>query len=147
MKYGHILQKQSDREYDRAAFSCGITQNAKKRGHEESSVLILLLIIFCSSQGHYFHDAFGGKDRMGLYVAVDSFLLLLEDFIKSSRVRKSDVVGIEKFIPVFMLLFKRAAARETGMGMKLIKFHLLLHLHEDIERFGQPCSFDRQQLR
>ena len=41
-----------------------------------------------------------------------------------------------------MYLTRRLAKRTKGMGLKLLKFHLILHLVEDILQFGVPLEFD-----
>jgi outer membrane cobalamin receptor len=58
--YGRLLQHQSDRQYDRAYFCSGITSNAQKRGHEQTTVVLLCLIIFVSKHGAQFDMAFDG---------------------------------------------------------------------------------------
>ena len=41
-----------------------------------------------------------------------------------------------------MYLMRKIAKRSAGMGLKLLKFHLILHLSEDILQFGVPLEFD-----
>ncbi len=41
-----------------------------------------------------------------------------------------------------MYLMRRIAKREEGMGLKLMKFHAILHLVEDIYLYGVPLEFD-----
>ena len=33
-------------------------------------------------------------------------------------------------------------ARQSGMGFKVVKFHAVLHLADDIEMFGVPMNVD-----
>ena len=37
---------------------------------------------------------------------------------------------------------RRVAKRTEGMKMNFIKFHLILHLYEDIILYGAPLEFD-----
>jgi hypothetical protein len=49
--YGRLLQHQSDRDLPRTFFPQGITHNSKKAASENLGVLVLLLVILCSSYG------------------------------------------------------------------------------------------------
>jgi hypothetical protein len=48
---GRMLSHQSDREFHCAYFCNGISTNTKKQGHEQLSVLLLLLLYLCSDEG------------------------------------------------------------------------------------------------
>jgi len=141
-QYGKLLVHQSDREYQRAYFKDGITAVACKQGHEERMVLVLYLIIFSGSLFTTFRDAFGSEERLSLYVLVMSHLLMIEDFMKKDTVQREEVLRLGKYMPHFMKMFKRATDRSEGMGMDIIKFHLLTHLAEDIIRFGPSTGYD-----
>ena len=139
--YGHMLAHQSDREYCRAFFPSGITSGAKKYGHEERCVLLLSILILCSSDGEFFDEKMGSS-QASIYILVFSLLLLIEKFFRSPEIQKGDIALLKEFIPIFLALFKRAVNRQAGMGMKFIKFHLLLHLSDDLNQFGPSYSSD-----
>ena len=141
-QYGQCLVHQSDREYHRAYFKDGISSTASKQGHEERMVLLLFLIIFSSSMFPKFKKEFGSEKRLSLYVLVLSHMFMLEDLMKKDSIARADVELLQKYIPNFLDLFKRATDREEGMGMNIIKFHLLTHLAEDIIRFGPSTGYD-----
>ena len=69
--YGHMLAHQSDWEYCRAFFPYGITSGAKKYGHEERCVLLLSILILCSSDGEFF-DKKMGSSQASIYILVFS---------------------------------------------------------------------------
>ena len=66
-------------------------------------------------------------------------LLLIEKFFCSPEIQKGDIALSKEFIPIFLELFKWAVNRQVGMGMKLVKFHLLL---DDLSWFGPSYSSD-----
>ena len=41
-----------------------------------------------------------------------------------------------------MFLIKKVLRRQTGMGFKIIKYHGILHLVDDILNFGVPLCVD-----
>lgn len=148
--YGRLLCHQSDREYDRSYFVSGLISGtkkngkvavSKKNGHEERCVLLLCHIILCSHKGPYFDEKMGAN-RCGLYILVMSLLLLLENFLRSPKIEKKDITQLHSFIPIFLSLYKAAVAREVGMGMNFLKYHLLRHLPNDLLRFGPSSSAD-----
>ena len=139
--FGRLLTHQSDRECDRAFFANGISSSAKKNGCEERCVLLLTLLVMCSSEGETLDKKYSEK-KISSFVFVLSQLLMLENFFRSSEIRCGDIELIKQYIPIFMDSFAQATARETGMGMNFIKFHLLLHLCADLLRFGPPTSTD-----
>ena len=144
--YGSLLRHQSDRTWERSYFSTGITSDAKKNGHEERCIMLLLLLIFCSKDGGIRFDATMGKDRLGGFVHVLSQMLLLEHFLRLDQYPKKDEAALEKYMPLFLAAFKKAVNRKVGNGLKIIKFHLPLHWggknEGDLHRFGPASSTD-----
>jgi hypothetical protein len=49
---------------------------------------------------------------------------------------------LQKYVPLYLNFLKQVCPRESGMGWKLTKFHILLHLFDDIKRFSIPMNFD-----
>ena len=46
------------------------------------------------------------------------------------------------FIFCRIVLIKKAARRTEGMGLKIVKFHAIIHMAMDIDYFGVPMEFD-----
>jgi hypothetical protein len=74
-----MLAHQSDREYDHAFFTDGVSSNTKKQGHEQRYVLVLILLFLCSDEGLSIEDSMG-QARLSLYVLLISHMLLLNHF-------------------------------------------------------------------
>jgi hypothetical protein len=55
---------------------------------------------------------------------------------------KSTVDMLEKYIPLYLSFLKDVCPRDTGMGWKLTKFHILNHLASNIKRLSIPMNFD-----
>jgi hypothetical protein len=46
------------------------------------------------------------------------------------------------YLPNMLEFYKKVADRKIGRGMKISKFHLPIHLVDDIKRFGSPQNVD-----
>ena len=83
-----------------------------------------------------------GSSQASIYILAISLLLLIEKLFRLPEIQKKDIALLKEFIPIFLALFKWAVNRQVGMGMKFIKFHVLLHLSDDLNRFGPSYSSD-----
>jgi hypothetical protein len=138
--YGRMLQHQSDRNLPRTYFANGISSETKKSAHEQQGVLLLLLIILCSKEGDLF-DKKMGKPRCGSFIALIEQMLLFEEWIKGHSYSSSELREVREYIPRLLELYKRVINRQAGVGMNFVKFHLPLHLVDDIVRFGAPANY------
>jgi hypothetical protein len=154
--YGRILQKQSSRYWNRSFFYQGITSNSKKVGHEERNCLMLCLLIYTSSCHEFYTEILDPipskkrktaslpdrSKRLDFLIELISETLLLENFMMEKTIKKSTLMIFQKYIPFYLNFLKEVCPRESGMGWKLTKFHILLHLFDDIKRFSIPLNFD-----
>ena len=80
--------------------------------------------------------------------ALDDWILLVESmlewesYLNEPRVYKKHVRRLEKKHRYLMYIMRKVAQRKKGMGLKLVKFHMILHLWEDIMAFGVPLEVD-----
>ena len=139
--YGRRLSHQSDRSFDRAFFANGITSEAKKFAQRENCVLLLLLIILTGYQGAEFFDKHLPSECVERLVEVIESLLLFEHFLSEPQVTKRDVNLVRKYVPEMLKDFYDIINRKDGLGINLIKFHLPLHLYDDLNRFGPAVVF------
>ena len=140
--YGRMLCHQSDREWDRAYFANGVTGDAKKNGHEERCVIMLLLILLCSPFGAKVIDKKMTSHRSSTFVMAFSHLLMLEEFMRRDSIVKKHVKMLNEHIPIFLSIFKQAIQRTAGKGMDFVKFHHPIHIPADTLRFGPPTVTD-----
>jgi len=143
-KYGAILQHQSDRDLPRTKMYSKYTSKCCKNGHEMAGLFITFLMIFCSDEENKLSkDNSLGKDRASAFIHVFELMLLLEHFAQSKYHIKGDIKSIfEPGIPVVLETIKNTIDRRTGNGMKLIKFHLVVHFAGDILRYGSMTNFN-----
>ena len=139
---GHSLRHQSTTDYKDAVFPGGITQNAKKNGHEERNVVLILLLIFCSKQGEDLIERKFEKTRLANFILVESLLLLIENFYRTPCFSKSFAHALRNFMPSFLEYYAAALNRQAGMKMNFVKFHLPLHYADDLLRYGPSPSVD-----
>ena len=79
---------------------------------------------------------------------IDEWIMLLEtllewqSWLNSAKMMKSDVQRAKQKHRYIMCLVRKVASRKTGMGLKLMKFHGILHMAEAILNFGVPLEYD-----
>jgi hypothetical protein len=157
-EYGRFLQKQSCRYWKRSFFYQGITSNSKKVGHEERNCLLLCLLIYTSSCYEYYSSLLdhekgtkrkkSEKDkprktkRLDYLIELISESLHLEQFMMEKTITKSSLILAQKYVPLYLQFLKEVCPRESGMGWKLTKYHIVLHMVEDIKRLSIPSNYD-----
>ena len=69
-------------------------------------------------------------------------LLEWEEWMKSPKLMKKHVRAARQKHRYIMYLIKKVANRTVGMGLKLTKFHCIVHIADDILNFGVPMEVD-----
>ena len=69
-------------------------------------------------------------------------MLQWERWLKSDLMEKQHVLRAEKKHRYLMHLIKRVSRRTAGMGLRIMKFHSIMHVSDDILNFGVPMEFD-----
>ena len=144
---GKILQRQSNRDLPRTFFSQGVLpskyklkkDSKKMAAHEHSGVLINCLMMLCSTGfTHFVLDKKMTYFRQGSWIGLLEKILLLENVMKCESMTVQQVNLIENYLPLLMEKIKRICKRKSSAKWKIIKFHLLTHLTDDIKRNGVP---------
>ena len=69
-------------------------------------------------------------------------LLLMEGYLNVPEMEVRDVRKLDKGIRNIMYLIRMVAQRTDGIGLKLLKFHSLLHIYDNIALYGVPLECD-----
>ena len=144
--YGKLFSRQSDRTMPGTAFSRGIMAG-KLMAKDYRGVLLIILAIVRSSHGRtllkrkkMFRDAH--ETALDDWILLVELMLEWEAYLNEPRMQVKHVKRLEKKHRYIMYIMRRVAQRTKGMGLKLLKFHTILHIWEDIIEFGVPLEFD-----
>jgi hypothetical protein len=107
-----------------------------------AGILLVYLLVFASKEGEDKLISFLGDQGLPDFTHCFELFLLLENFCKLNSLHESELKLMKKGMPMIMDFIKKTINRRTGNGMKLVKFHLLLHYVDDIRRFGSMRNFD-----
>ena len=139
-----LLTRQSDRSLPKTNFSKGI-QKGKLMAKEYRGVLLVMAAVIHSTRGRQLLEkkkAMGGEVGVTDWSRLVETLLEWESFLCLKKIRKDDVKKLKKKMIYIMYLLKNVARRYKGMGLKLMKFHALVHLVEDMLLYGTPSEYD-----
>ena len=155
LRYGYLMNQQSDKDRPRTIFPNGVFSLTKVNAQETSGSLLLLLLFISSKYGEYlFADArydqpakkrnlgMMGDSRRKQWVQSLQQLLLYEATQKSGNVTHGDTKNLDMFMPHFLTMLKSTFCRGTGQGMKLLKFHVQVHVPGDIRGNGSLSNSD-----
>jgi hypothetical protein len=79
---------------------------------------------------------------------LDDWVLLLElmleweSYLNEPKMYTKHVKRLAKKHRYIMYIVRKVARRQKGMGLKLMKFHAILHICQDIIEYGVPLEFD-----
>jgi hypothetical protein len=144
--YGKLYTHQADRDLPRTHFPGGITGEKKKNGNEMQGVILNILTIFLSHEFEQYRALFGygqiGATRIGNWILLLERLLMVEEFLKQTVLKRQDVKRFGKWLPNFLKFLKKVVDRQTAASFKLLKFHLCTHLANDILKWGTPGAYN-----
>jgi len=69
-------------------------------------------------------------------------LLQWEAYLCEDQMKVTHVKRLDRKMRYLMYLMTNVADRKKGMGLKLMKFHAIMHLFHDILQFGVPKDMD-----
>ena len=157
--------RQSDRDYpDLFPFTSGVSKAKKLTAREKLSRLFCIYLTLLTnvislkiigSEGRIHKNDVGNDDvstvideeEYNNWVDVFEQTLLLTSWVYLTEHPKIFLKGgrnsvIAERIKQFVKTYKHAAPRKTGMGLKLVKFHQLLHLWWIIKLYGSLLNVD-----
>lgn len=142
--YGKLLTHQSDRDLPHTNFAKGI-QKGKLMAKQYRGVLLIIAAVLRSTSGRDLlmkRKRFGKEKGLSDWTLLVELLLEWEAFLCQKEMQRSDVVRLKEKHRFIMYIMRNVAKRSKGMGLKVMKFHAILHLVEDILLYGVPSEFD-----
>ncbi len=142
--YGKQLTRQSDRDLPNTNFAKGI-QKGKLMARDFRGVLLIMAAVLRSTQGCsllFRRKKFGKEAGLRDWTLLVELMLEWEAFLGLKKMRKSHVKRLAKKHRFIMYIMKTVATRSCGMGLKVMKFHAIIHLIEDMLLYGVPTEFD-----
>ena len=143
---GSMLAHQSERDKPRTKFAKGIKEGKLMAKEYTGVLLIMSAILRCKSgqdllkkaRGKNFREKWQRQD----WTLLVETLLQWEAYLKEPKMTRKHVKRLEKKHRFLLFLLKKIGRRSEGMGFKVMKFHAVLHLSEDIRMFGVPTTVD-----
>jgi len=142
--YGKIFSHQSDRSFGSTNFSKGIKEG-KLMAKDYRGVLLNMAAVLQSTKGR---ELLHTKRRFKQDESKDDWILLVEmlleweAYLNEPKMFKKDVKRLKEKHKYIMYLMKKVAKRTKGMGLKIMKYHAILHMVDDIQLYGVPLEFD-----
>jgi len=144
---GMRLARQSERDMPKTKFAGGITRG-KLQAKEHTGILLCILAVLCSTKGEQLLRDRKKKNfaEVGLvedWIRLVETLLEWEEWLKSPTMQRNHVQYRLRYKHQYLMYLMRVVGkRKSGMGLKLVKFHSILHMRHDILNFGVPMEYD-----
>ena len=150
IQIGELLARQSDRDKPRTNFPKGFSNNTNLKGHEVPGIiLILLFAINMDAHNTIFGSkTFCRKGGMGHPNVQTEWIILLECLLQWNEWLHQEMISItevnksQRAVQWLMRQMKYVSPRNSGMQWKLIKFHFMVHLKQDILDHGVPQNIN-----
>ena len=142
--YSKMLSRQSDRTMPGGSFTKGI-KVGKLMAKDYRGVLVVILAMLRSTKGREIlqgYKNFRKESDLNDWILLVESMLEWESYLNEPQMEKEHLKRLKKKHRYMMYLMRKIAQRNTGMGLKLSKFHMILHLVEDIIEFGVPLETD-----
>ena len=143
--YGELFNRQSDRDKPKCSFSAAGIDGGKKMAKEFRGILLVIAAVLRSQQGQ---DLLSRKANFSCpqvykdWVLLIEMLLEWEAFLNEPEMTLHHIRRLQKKNRFIMYLIKTTCNRTKGMGMKLMKFHAIIHMMLDIYLYGTPTEVD-----
>ena len=136
-------KNQSDRAFPIATYTMGITHTSKMKGTEKfASVFFLSLYFYTHQSKNLFDGCNGPTPNLRNWRKLFKIILFYRDWLMKEEFSRSELAEKKVLIIEMFRLFKSLVKRTEGTGLKLPKFHELLHCCRDILRHGPARGFD-----
>ena len=142
--YGKLLTRQSERDLPNTNFAKGI-QKGKLMARDFRGVLLIMAAVLRSDQGRdllFQRKKFGGTKGLRDWTLLVELMLEWEAYLCQKSMNRSHLKRLGKKHRFIMFVMRTVARRSSGMGLKVMKFHAILHLIDDMLLYGVPSEFD-----
>ena len=142
--FGRLLAHQSDRSFGSTNFTKGIMEG-KLMAKDYRGVLLNMAACLQSQEGQ---NLLLKRRHFRNHGVIQDWILLLETlleweaYLHEPRMQRKHLQRLRKKHQVLMYLIKKVAPRTKGMGLKIMKYHAILHMVDDICLYGVPLEFD-----
>ena len=144
-RYGEYFARQSQRDMPKCKFANGI-KKGKLMAKEYPGILLCLSAVLRSSYGTTIlrkkRGFFRQEGILQDWLSLTETLLQWEMWLKKDKLNTNLVKRSERKHRYVMYLIKKIGRRTKGMGLKVTKFHTIIHYTQDIVNFGAPMEFD-----
>ena len=143
-EYAHLFTRQSEKDMPSTTFTQGIAKG-KLMATKFRGVLLVMAAVLRSTEGRKLllkRKRFGGKPGLQDWTLLVELLLEWESFLCQKKIKKKHVKKLNKKHRYIMYVLKNVAERTQGMKMKLMKFHAIIHMVQDMLLYGVPKEFD-----
>ena len=143
---GCLFKRQSERDIPRTSFA-KVIKKGKLMAHEMTGLMVVLVAVLRSSAGRnlLLTKCRGNqKQYFGDAALISDWILLLETLLQFEawlNLREISVYEVRRFktkVREMMEMMKKIGQRSEGMGFKTFKFHVGLHIAQDMLNFGVP---------
>ena len=134
------FRHQSYRKVPKTSFSGSIMNLKRKTADEWTGIMLLIVASLHTAAGKYIWRKTGMSDTTkNSFIKVFEKCLILEKWLqKEDGYQLSQLELAQSTIIQFMKEYKSTCSRQVGNNMKLVKFHMLVHIIDDIKRLGSP---------
>jgi len=88
-----------------------------------------------------------GEDTLSEWVKICTLTLMLEAFLNKEEHYEWELDMVEISIHKYITYFCHCVNQQEGLGMKLIKIHLLRHFVECIRMYGSAVNWSYQWIQ
>ena len=142
--YAKLFTRQSERNLPNTSFSKGI-QEGKFMATQYRGIMLVLAAILRSSKGRDLprkKKRFKQEERLEDWLTLVEMLLEWEAHLCLKQMKKEHVKKLGRKHRYIMCMMKNVAERSAGMGLKIMKFHAITHIFEDMLLHGVPAETD-----
>ena len=144
-QYGDFISRQSDRDFPKKSFASGILRGKLNAKDFPRILLCMAITLRCGAVRRLLprrrHTLFNNNVLNDWQLLIDT-LLQWEQWIKRGQMEIDHVKKLELKHCHLIYLMKKVGRRVQGMGLKIAKFHSIVHLTNDILNFGVPLEVD-----